>query len=52
MSQSQTAPEVDTRRPLRAWRHAAGIVAQYIQELSDADKQALPADAAAAGCKA
>jgi hypothetical protein len=52
MSQSPLAPEVDTRRPPRAWRHAAGIVAQYIQELSDADKQPVSADAAAAACKA
>jgi hypothetical protein len=52
MSQTQTAPQTDTRRPLRAWRHAAGIVAQYIQELSDAGKEPAAADAVAAACKA
>jgi hypothetical protein len=35
MSESQRTGEKDCRRPLRVRRQAAGVVAQYIRELSD-----------------
>jgi hypothetical protein len=47
MSESQRSPEVDPRRPLRARRQAAGIVAQYIHELTDREAETESADAAA-----
>jgi hypothetical protein len=46
MSESQRSHEVDTRRPLRARRQAAAIVAQYIHELTDRQNEAERSDAA------
>jgi hypothetical protein len=34
MNDARTTPEIDSPRPLRAQRRAAGLVAQYIHELS------------------
>ena len=35
MNQARSNPEIDSRRPLRARRREAGLVAEYIHELSD-----------------
>jgi hypothetical protein len=35
MNEARNKPQIDSRRPLRARRREAGLVAEYIHDLSD-----------------
>jgi hypothetical protein len=49
MNDRRTSPGIDSPRPLRAERRAAGLVAEYIHELSDRHAGPRDVSPAAAG---